>query len=47
MNPNKTGSSNQAKQINRMESCPSPLDENETVMILGSGEKLRIKEVNF
>jgi hypothetical protein len=30
----------------RLDSCPSPLDENETVLLLGSGEKLRIKEVS-
>jgi len=28
-----------------MDTCPSPLDEDETVLMLGSGEKLRIKEV--
>ena len=29
-----------------MDSCPSPLDEDETVVMLGSGEKLRVKEVS-
>ena len=30
----------------RNDSCPSPLDEDETVVMLGSGEKLKVKEVN-
>lgn len=48
LNSLKSGSSNKSKQgINRNDSCPSPLDEDETVLTLGSGEKLRIKEVNF
>ena len=27
----------------RLDSCPSPLDEDETIVELGSGEKLRLK----
>jgi hypothetical protein len=30
----------------RNDSCPSPIDEDETVVMLGSGEKLKIKEIN-
>lgn len=30
----------------RNDSCPSPLDEDETVIVLGSGEKIRVKEVS-
>ncbi|CDW72037.1 UNKNOWN [Stylonychia lemnae] len=40
-------SSRKKKLEQRQDSCPSPLDEDETVLTLGSGEKLRIKEVNF
>eukprot|EP00347_Sterkiella_histriomuscorum_P006635 403352018 len=45
--PSISNSGNQPKQLLRNDSCPSPLDENETEMTLGSGEKLRIKEINF
>ena len=43
-NLQKSSSSNKGGII--LDSCPSPLDENETVFINGSGEKLRIQEVN-
>jgi hypothetical protein len=30
----------------RNDTCPSPLDESETIMYLGSGEKFKVKEMN-
>ena len=30
------------KRLTRNDSCPSPLDETETVLMLGSGQKLRV-----
>jgi hypothetical protein len=29
----------------RLESCPSPLDEDETIVMLKSGEKMKVKEI--
>ncbi len=37
-------SSSNKRRLTRNDSCPSPLDEDETVLTLGSGEKLRIRE---
>lgn len=36
--------SSNKRRLTRNDSCPSPLDEDETVLTLGSGEKLRIRE---
>jgi hypothetical protein len=32
--------------IMRNDTCPSPLDESETIMYLGSGEKVKISELH-
>ena len=32
------------KRLTRNDSCPSPLDETETVLMLGSGQKLRVQD---
>jgi hypothetical protein len=39
-------STSERAKANRNDTCPSPLDETETIMLLGSGEKLRVKELN-
>ena len=32
------------KRLTRNDSCPSPLDETETVLMLGSGQKMRVQD---
>ena len=44
MNSRNSSGSPNPRRMTRMDSCPSPLDEDETVVVLGSGEKFKVKE---